>query len=89
MIYFIVTDAARLSKDGKSKVLQVPLSYKAVNQYRKALLFLYDFQCQRRAVSWLSPNDNQNLALLLKHYRNNLVYDQVVTNAQSPSLPYT
>ncbi|KAG2214161.1 hypothetical protein INT45_001106, partial [Circinella minor] len=40
-------------------------------------------------VSWPSPIDNQNLALLLKHHRNNLVYDQVVTNAQSPSLPYT
>ena len=76
----LVTEAAPLSKDRKSKVLEVPLSTESVKQYRKALMFLHEFQYEQRSIKWPSPKNIKELLDLIKEYERNLVYDQVQTN---------
>jgi hypothetical protein len=76
-----VTEAAPMNKTGKSKVLEVPLGFESVNQYKKALMYLHSFQCERRSIKWPSPKTTKELLDLLKEYERNLVYNQVQTNA--------
>ncbi|KAG2217492.1 hypothetical protein INT45_012610 [Circinella minor] len=71
-----MTEAAPLSKDRKSKTLIVPLSYESVNQYKKALMFLYEFQSTQRSIEWPSPKRTKDLIDIIKEYERNLVYDQ-------------
>ena len=76
----LVIEAAPLSKDRKSIVLEVPLSTESIKQYRKALMFLYEFQYEQWSIKWPSPKNIKELLNLIKEYERNLVYDQVQTN---------
>ncbi|KAG2222130.1 hypothetical protein INT45_007566 [Circinella minor] len=75
-----LTEAAPFSRDGKAKMLIVPLSYEPVNQYKKALMFLHEFQSTQRSIEWPSPKRTKNLIDIIKEYECSLVYDQVQTN---------
>jgi len=59
----------------------VPLGVEAVNQYKKALIVVYDYQFEHRAIPWVSPKKNKEPLDLIKKYEHDLVYDQVQTNA--------
>ena len=81
ILFRIVTEAASLSRDEKSKILEVPLSYESVNQYKKPLMFLHEFQRKQRSTVWPSPKGTRDLMDTIKEYERSLVYDQVQTNA--------
>ncbi|KAG2216344.1 hypothetical protein INT45_013010 [Circinella minor] len=76
-----LTEAAPFSRDGKAKMLIVPLSYESVNQYKKVLMFLHEFQSTQHSIEWPSPKRTKNLIDIIKEYKCSLVYDQVQTNA--------
>lgn len=75
-----MAENAPSNKSGK-KVLVVPLGIEAVNQYRKVLMYLHDFQSERRAIEWESPKKTKELKELIKKYEHDLVYDQIQTKA--------
>lgn len=53
----------------------------AVNQYKKVLMFLHEFQSERRQIDWPSPKKTKVWMDLLKKYEHDLIYDQVQTRA--------
>ena len=75
-----MAENAPSTKDGK-KVLEVPLGIEAIGKYKKALMFLHEFQSERREVPWPSPKKTKQLIDLLKKHERDLVYDQVNTSA--------
>lgn len=54
----LVTESAPVNKAGTGKVLEVPIGIEAVKQFRKALMFLHSFQCERRSIECGSPKYN-------------------------------
>lgn len=78
LIFVIVTEAAPSTRGGKRKIIEVPLSIESVNQYKKAIMFLYELQSEYRVVPWSAPKTKE-LVDLIKEYERNLVYDQVQT----------
>ena len=76
-----MAENAPSSKNGKKKILEVPIGIEAVNQYKKVLMYLHDFQSERRKVEWPSPKKTKEIVELIKKYEHDLVYDQVQTNA--------
>ncbi|KAG2211324.1 hypothetical protein INT46_009226 [Mucor plumbeus] len=77
-----MAENAPSSKNGKKKILEVPIGIEAVNQYKKVLMYLHDFQSERRKVEWPSPKKTKEIVeLIIKKYEHDLVYDQVQTNA--------
>jgi len=78
---YSVADNAPLSKDGKKRMIEIPIGIESVNQYKKALMFLYDFQSERRQLDWPSPKKSKEVVDSIKKYEHDLVYDQVQTSA--------
>ncbi|CEP10646.1 hypothetical protein [Parasitella parasitica] len=76
-----LTENAPMNKSGKAKKLQVPIGIEAVNQYKRALMALHEFQVITRGVTWPSPKVTKEVKNIIKQYETNLVYDQVQTNA--------
>ncbi|KAG2206098.1 hypothetical protein INT47_003747, partial [Mucor saturninus] len=68
------------NKNGSKKVIEVPLGIESINQYKKVLMFLHEFQSSRREVEWPSPKKTKEIIELIKKYEHDLVYDQVQTN---------
>lgn len=76
-----MTEDAPTSKSGRAKKLQVPIGIESVNQYKKALMALHEFQVATRGIAWPSPKVCKELKNVIKQYGANLIYDQVQTNA--------
>lgn len=78
--FFLVANNAPSNKNGSKKVIEVPLGIESINQYKKVLMFLHEFQSSRREVEWPSPKKTKEIIELIKKYEHDLVYDQVQTN---------
>jgi len=81
IFFFLVVENAPSNKNGSKKITDVPLGVEAINQYKKALIVVYDYQFEHRAIPLASPKKNKELLDLIKKYEHDLVYDQVQTNA--------
>ena len=76
--FFLVAENAPSNKNGSKKIIiDVSLGVEAVNQYKKALIVVFDYQFEHRAIPWVSPKKNKELLDLIKKYEHDLVYDQV------------
>ncbi|OAD79494.1 hypothetical protein PHYBLDRAFT_162558 [Phycomyces blakesleeanus NRRL 1555(-)] len=75
-----IAENAPSNKNGNKKVIKVPLGIESVNQYKKILMFLYEFQSERQEVGWLSSKKTKEVIELIKKYEHDLVYYQVQTN---------
>ncbi|EPB85602.1 hypothetical protein HMPREF1544_07595 [Mucor circinelloides 1006PhL] len=75
-----IAENAPSNKNGSKKITDVPLGVEAVNQYKKALIVVYDYQFEHRAIPWASPKKNKELLDLIKRYEHDLVYDQNAEN---------
>ncbi|KAL9538276.1 hypothetical protein MBANPS3_011060 [Mucor bainieri] len=64
----LLTDAAPISKDRKSSIIEIPLSYESVNQYKKALMFLHEYQRGTRSITYPSPKKTKKIVDLIKEY---------------------
>ncbi|KAK9718278.1 hypothetical protein K7432_005624 [Basidiobolus ranarum] len=71
-----MAENAPSSKNG-GKIVEVPIGIEAVNQYKKALMYLHDFQSERRKVEGPSPKETKEVIEIIKKYEHDLVYDQV------------
>ncbi|CEP10970.1 hypothetical protein [Parasitella parasitica] len=71
-----LTENAPMNKSGKAKKLQVPIGIEAVNQYKKPLMALHEFQVITRDVTWPSPKVTKEVKNIIKQYGTNLVYDK-------------
>ena len=75
-----MAEKAPSNKKGGKKIMKVPLGIEAVNQYKKALMFLHEFQSSCREVDYPSPKKTKEVIDSIKKYEHDLVYDQVQTN---------
>ncbi|KAF1804678.1 hypothetical protein V8B55DRAFT_1586480 [Mucor lusitanicus] len=78
---FLVVENAPVNKRGGKRVIDVPFCIEAVNQYKKVLMLIHDYQFEHRAIPGPSPKKTKELIRLIKKYERDLVYDQVQTNA--------
>lgn len=78
---FLVAENAPVNKRGGKRVIDVPFCIEAVNQYKKVLMLIHDYQFEHRAIPGPSPKKTKELIRLIKKYERDLVYDQVQTNA--------
>ncbi|KAF1802805.1 hypothetical protein FB192DRAFT_1343188 [Mucor lusitanicus] len=63
-----LTEAAPISKDRKSSIIEISFSYESVNQYKKALMFLHEYQRETRSIVWPSPKKTKKIVDLIKEY---------------------
>ncbi|CEP11912.1 hypothetical protein [Parasitella parasitica] len=73
--------AAPQNQAGTHKLVEVPIGIESVKLYRKALMFLHEYQHRRRSIEWVSLKNCKELKSLLKQFEHRLVYDQVRTYA--------
>ncbi|KAL9536707.1 hypothetical protein MBANPS3_012434 [Mucor bainieri] len=81
LILLQTAENAPSSKTGSKKIIDVPLGVEVVNQYKKALIFLYYYKLENRSMPWPSPKKTKEVMDLVKKYERDLIYDQVQTNA--------
>ncbi|KAL0144072.1 hypothetical protein V8B55DRAFT_1561425 [Mucor lusitanicus] len=60
-LIMLVTEAAPISKDRKSSIIEISFSYESVNQYKKALMFLHEYQRETRSIVWPSPKKTKKI----------------------------
>lgn len=77
----IVTENAPTDKSGKAKKVKLPIGIESVNQYKKALMALHDYQFETRRIVWPSPKVCKEVKNIIKQYGERLKYDQVQTHA--------
>ncbi|CEP14725.1 hypothetical protein [Parasitella parasitica] len=59
-----VTDAAPQNQAGTHKLVEVPIGIEPVKQYRKALMFLHEYQRWRQSIEWASSKDCERTLIL-------------------------